>query len=190
MTHPSEGLTLASTFGYVAFFALAGAVALGMVTALDDWGQRISSSTAEQLHLALATTGIVATVTHLAAHTVRAVGGYAWWQTLVPFAQGGWIVALGVIGWLGVLALLLTLALRQRLGYRRWARVHLVAYIAALAVAAHVVAASDEVAGLRLAGVAVIAALVAIALLGVRRARGSSDLRAPNLRRDHASAGR
>jgi sulfoxide reductase heme-binding subunit YedZ len=172
----SEGHRLASTFGYVAFFALAGAVALGMLTALGG-SRRWAHGTLEQVHLAVAIVALMATVTHIAAHTVRAVGGYAWWETVVPFARGGWIVALGVVGWLSLLALLVTLTLRQRLGYRRWVTLHLLAYVAAGTVAGHVVAASDEVAELRLVGVLVLASLVALAALGVRRGRGTDELR-------------
>lgn len=172
----SEGHRLASTFGYVAFFALASAVALGMVTALGA-SRRWAHDTLEQVHLAVAIVALMATLTHIAAHTVRDVGGYAWWETVVPFARGGWIVALGVVGWLSLLALLVTLTLRRRLGYRRWVTLHLLAYAAAGTVAGHVVAASDEVAELRLVGVLVLASLVALAALGIRRGRGTDELR-------------
>lgn len=172
----SEGHRLASTFGYVAFFALASAVALGMVTALGA-SRRWAHGLLEQCHLAVAVVALSATVTHIAAHTVRAVGGYAWWEAIVPFARGGWIVALGVVGWLALVAVLVTLALRQRLGYRRWVTLHLLAYVAAGTVAGHVVAASDEVAELRLVGVLVLASLVALVALGIYRGRGTDELR-------------
>lgn len=173
--HMSEGLQLASLMGYVGFFFLAATVLLGMATALNLWGSRISGAALEQLHLVCAVAGLAGIVAHIAGHCVRAVGGMSWWAAFVPFASGDWIVALGVVGWLGLLVVTFSVPFRQRLGYRGWLRVHRAAYVAFGLMAGHVVLASDEVTRLAVAGVAVLATLLLVIVAGRRRARGTTD---------------
>lgn len=173
--HVSEGLQLASLMGFAGFFALSATVLLGMATALDLWGDRVSGAALEQVHLACSIVGLTAIVGHVAAHCVRAAGGMEWWQAFVPFASGDWIVALGVGGWLALLAVVVSVPFRRRLGYRAWLRVHRAAYLAFGLMAGHVVLASDEVARLAVVGVAVLATVLVVVLAGRRRARGTAD---------------
>lgn len=175
--HMSEGLQLASLMGYAGFFFLAATVLLGMATALDLWGDRISAAALEQVHLTCAILGLAGILGHIAGHCVRAVGGMAWWQAFVPFASGDWIVALGVVGWLGLLVVTVSVPFRQRLGYRTWLRIHRAAYVAFGLMAGHVVLASDEVTRLAVVGIAVLATLLIVMLGGRRRARGTADFR-------------
>ena len=173
--HMSEGLQLASLMGYVGFFGLAATVLLGMATALDLWGSRISGAALEQLHLVCAIVGLAGILGHIAAHCVRAVGGMAFWEAFVPFASGDWIVALGVAGWLALLVVACSVPFRRRLGYRGWQRVHRAAYAAFALMAGHVVFASDEVTRLAVAGVAVLLTVLVVVVAGRRRARGTAD---------------
>lgn len=175
--HMSEGLQLASLMGYVGFFALAAAVLLGMATALDLWGDRVSGAALEQVHLTCAIVGLTGIVGHIAGHCVRAAGGMAWWQAFVPFAGGDWIVALGVVGWLGLLAVIVSVPFRRRLGYRAWLRIHRAAYVAFALMVGHVVLASDEVTRLAVVGVAVLGTVLVVMLAGRRRARGTADFK-------------
>lgn len=171
----SEGLRLASLLGYAGFFFLAATVVLGMATALDAWGSRISGAALEQLHLTCAVAGLAGVGGHITAHVVRDRGGVDVWEAFIPFAAGGWIVAAGVVGWLGIVVVAAAVPWRQRLGYRTWLRIHQAAYGAAALTALHVIAASDEVAGFTLSGILVIVACVSVLLAGRRRARGSGD---------------
>ncbi len=173
----SEGLRLASLLGYAGFFFLAAAVLLGMATALNLWGSRISGAALEQLHLTCAVAGIAGIGGHIVAHTVREAGGMTVLETFVPFASGGWIVAAGVVAWLILLAVLVTVPFRSQIGYRGWLRVHRAAYAAALMTALHVIAASDEVARLAIAGVAVLATVLIVIVAAHRRALGTADFR-------------
>ncbi len=171
----SEGLRLASLLGYAGFFFLAATVLLGMATALDLWGSRISGAALEQLHLACAVAGLAGIGAHIAAHGMRAAGGIAWWEAFVPFAAGGWIVAAGVVGWLGLVAITLTVPFRAAIGYRGWLRIHRAAYGAAAMIALHVIAASDKVGRLAITGVGVLATVAVVTLAAYRRARGTGD---------------
>lgn len=173
--HMSEGLQVASLMGYVGFFALAATVLLGMATALGLWGDRVSGAALEQVHLTCAVVGLMGIAGHVIGHCVRAVGGMAWWEAFVPFAGGDWIVALGVVGWLGLLLVAVAVPFRRRLGYRAWLRVHRAAYLAFALMVGHVVLASDEVTRLAVAGVAVLATILVVMLAGRRRARGTAD---------------
>lgn len=173
----SEGLRLASFLGYAGFFFLAGTVLLGMATALNLWSAKISGAALEQLHLACAVAGLAGIAGHCIAHCMRAVGGIGAWEALVPFATGGWIVASGVVGWLGLIAITLTVPFRAAIGYRGWLRIHRAAYGASALIALHVIAASDEVGRLALVGVAVLATVAVVLLAARRRVRGATDFR-------------
>lgn len=176
-TTMSEGHRLASVLGYAGFFFLAAAVLLGMATALDGAGTRFSGAVVEQLHLSAAIAGIAGVAGHILAHTVREVGGLTFLETVVPFAAGGWIVAAGVTGWLGLVLVVATVPWRRRLGYRSWLIIHRSSYGASALIALHVIAASDEVGRAALVGIAVIASVIAVIVAGVYRRRGTSELR-------------
>lgn len=171
---PSEGLQLASLLGYASFFFLAAAVVLGISKAIDRPSARLSGAGLEQLHLASAIAGISALAGHITAHLVRELGGMTPIDALVPFLHGGWIVGVGVLSWLLLLAVLITVPLRQQLGYRWWLVVHRAAYLAALLMAVHVIAAADEVGQLELGGIAVLASVAWVAV-AVRRRLQPSD---------------
>ncbi len=176
-THASEGLQLASLLGYVGFFFLAATVLLGMATALDLWGSRVSGAALEQLHLTCAVAGLAGVGGHIAAHCVRETGGIACLEAFVPFAAGGWIMAAGVVGWLGLLAITFTVPFRAAIGYRGWLRIHRAAYGTAALTALHVIAASDEVGRLALVGVAVVVTVLVVLVAAYRRSRGTGDFR-------------
>jgi sulfoxide reductase heme-binding subunit YedZ len=171
----SEGLRLASLLGYAGFFFLAATVLLGMATALDLWSPKISGAALEQVHLAFAVAGLAGIGGHIAAHSMRAVGGIGVWEAFVTFASGGWVVAAGVVGWLVLIVVVVTVPFRAAIGYRGWLRIHRAAYAAAALTALHVVAASDEVGRLAISGIAVIATVVVVLLAARRRMRGTAD---------------
>lgn len=172
-TTPSEGLQLASLMGYASFFFLAATVVLGMARTIDRPDARLGGAAVEQVHLACAVAGIAALIGHITAHLVREHGGMSLLEALVPFAHGGWIVGCGVLALLLLGAVLVTVPLRQSLGYRRWLLVHRMAYLAALLMAVHVIAAADEVGQLELGGLAVLASVAWVLVALRRRLRGA-----------------
>lgn len=111
-------------------------VALGVLTlrgrAAGDGGARVPRFVTRALHRNLA----LGSVALLAAHVVTAVADeyvdLRWWDALVPWgaAYEPWWVALGTLSLDLMLAVVLTTALRARLGHRAWRGVHLTSWAA------------------------------------------------------------
>lgn len=172
----ADVLRIAEALGFLGFFCLVGAVAWGVAAAAGPWpGAPLRDETVEHGHLAWAVAGLVLVGAHVLVHTLRPVAPLTWAGAFVPFAQGGWIVAAGVAGWLALLAGAGAVAARGRLPYPTVLAVHRAAYAGFALMALHVVAAgaADRLRALTWLGVATAAALVAIGLLVALRVRAA-----------------
>jgi len=161
---------LARGAGITSLILLTLAVALGIALSLKltspAWPRLLTSETHRFLTtLALWTMGL-----HLLMLVLDPVAGLSVTDVLVPFAAGyrPWATALGILGLYLVLAVWATTRLRDRIGYRRWRRLHMLAFGAYGAAMAHGILAGTDSGELWTTGLYVASGVLVGGLLAAR----------------------
>jgi DMSO/TMAO reductase YedYZ heme-binding membrane subunit len=118
--------------GLSAFVLLTLSVAIGMALSLRVASPRWPRVLTNELHRYVTALALWTTALHLSMLLVDPRSGMGIGDLLVPFASGyrPVAVALGILALDVLLAVWLSTLLRGRLGYRRWRRLHGLAFVA------------------------------------------------------------
>lgn len=125
--------------GFAAFALLTAAVVFGLALSLRWTTRRWPSVVTNDVHRSLTNLALWMTGLHLVTLLVDPESGFGLTEALVPFAAAYRPVAtsLGIIGLFAVLAVAVSTTLRGRIGYRRWRRLHGLAFVAYAAALFH-----------------------------------------------------
>ena len=123
---------LARGAGFSAFALLTASVVLGLVLSLRLTSSRWPGIVTNEVHRFATNLALWMTGLHLTMLIVDAKSGFSLGDLLVPFASEYRPVAtaLGIVGLYAFLAVLISTKLRHRIGYRRWRRLHGIAFVA------------------------------------------------------------
>lgn len=141
---------LARGAGFSAFVLLTASVVLGLVLSLRLTSPRWPGIVTNEVHRFVTNLALWMTALHLTMLLVDSESGFSLGGLLIPFAGEYRPVAtsLGIVALYTVLAVLLTTRFRHRIGYRRWRRLHGLAFLAYGAALMHgILAGTDSSAG-------------------------------------------
>ncbi|MGM1060189.1 ferric reductase-like transmembrane domain-containing protein [Saccharothrix sp. Mg75] len=141
------------------------------------WGVLIATGWANKItgrqglrnsHMVLATLALAFGSLHAFAFTLLKLGAFSYVKLVLPFVDGGLLRhALGVVGLELMLAIAFTAGLRKKVYYRKWLRLHQVAYAAVTLTVVHSwfgAVANGNLAVLWLAGLTILIPTVTIAV--------------------------
>lgn len=163
---------LSARLGYV---LMCFTLCWGVLTT-TGWVQRSTGRAGlRNSHMVLATLTLAFSVIHAASFWFLDEGGFGLVRLTVPLADGGLPRhSLGIIGLELMIVVAVTVGLRRWLTYRRWLRVHQLAYLAVALTVVHSwlgAAANGHLALLRLAGITVLVPTATMAALRFLPAR-------------------
>jgi len=118
--------------GIVLLAVLTLTVLLGVLAMRGRAGSLLPAFVSRSLHRNLSLFGLGLLVAHITTAVLDEYVDIRWWHAFVPYGAGYeplWVAAGAVASDL-VLAVLVTTALRARLGLRTWHGIHLLAYVA------------------------------------------------------------
>jgi DMSO/TMAO reductase YedYZ heme-binding membrane subunit len=147
--------------GLAAMMLLTASTVLGVVSVMRVHSARWPRFALSLLHRNLALLALVFGVVHVATSVVDSYVPIALWDAFVPFTaqyKPLW-VAIGAIGADLMVAVLVTTALRRRLGFRSWRAVHLLSYVSWGAAMVHSIGVGTD-ARSAVWGVAIMAACI------------------------------
>jgi len=123
---------LARGAGFSAFVLLTASVVLGLVLSLKLTSPRWPGIVTNEVHRFVSNLALWMTALHLTMLVADSESGFSLGEVLIPFAGEYRPVAtsLGIVALYTVLAVFVTTKLRHRIGYRRWRRLHGVAFVA------------------------------------------------------------
>lgn len=136
--------------GFSAFVLLTVSVALGLVLSLRLTSPRWPGIVTNDVHRFVTNLALWMTGLHLTMLLLDSQSGFSPGELLIPFTGEYRPVAtsLGILALYTVLAVLVTTKLRHRIGYRRWRRLHGLAFLAYGAALMHgILAGTDSGAG-------------------------------------------
>jgi sulfoxide reductase heme-binding subunit YedZ len=126
---------------------LSARLAYATMCATLCWGVLIATGWANKLsgrqglrnsHMVLATMALTFGSLHAVAFTLLQLNPFTYLQLLVPFANGGLFRhALGILGLEIMLTIAITAGLRKKVYYRKWLRLHQLAYVAVAVTVVH-----------------------------------------------------
>jgi sulfoxide reductase heme-binding subunit YedZ len=126
---------------------LSARLAYATMCATLCWGVLIATGWANKLsgrqglrnsHMVLATMALTFGSLHAVAFTLLQPNPFTYLQLLVPFANGGLFRhALGILGLEIMLTIAITAGLRKKVYYRKWLRLHQLAYVAVAVTVVH-----------------------------------------------------
>jgi methionine sulfoxide reductase heme-binding subunit len=116
--------------GVVLVVLLTATVLLGVWSSRGDAGTRLPRFAVQALHRNLGLLTMTMLTLHIATAVLDEYVDIRWWQAVLPWQlayEPLWL-ALGIVGFDLLLAVLLTSMLRSRFGHRAWRSVHLFSY--------------------------------------------------------------
>ncbi|WP_183096305.1 ferric reductase [Nocardioides stalactiti] len=118
--------------GFVLLGVLTATVVLGVLTVRGRAGSRVPVFVSRALHRNLSLFGTALLVAHIATAVADEFVDIRWWHAVVPWgaAYEPLGVAVGTLATDLVIAVMVTTAVRARLGLGGWQRVHQLAYLA------------------------------------------------------------
>jgi DMSO/TMAO reductase YedYZ heme-binding membrane subunit len=124
--------------GMVLLLLLTATVLMGIWSTRKEAGGRLPRFAVQALHRNLGLLSVTMVTLHIGSAVLDEYVDIRWWQAFVPYQlhyQPLWL-ALGIVAFDLMLAVVLTSLVRARLGHRAWRAVHLSSYVIwALAVA-------------------------------------------------------
>ncbi|WP_083752454.1 ferredoxin [Saccharothrix sp. ALI-22-I] len=122
----------------MAYALMCATLAWGVMIA-TGWANKFSSRQGlRNTHMVLATMAITFGSLHAFAFTILQLNTFSFLQILVPFANGGLFRhALGILGLELMITIAVTAGLRKKIYYRKWLRLHQVAYAAVTITVVH-----------------------------------------------------
>lgn len=117
--------------GVALLLVLTATLCLGIVTARGGHGRLVPRFVGQQLHRNLGVLALALVVGHAATAVVDSYVDIRWWQALSPVGatyKPLWL-GLGSVAFDLMVVVVLTSALRSRLGHRAWKTVHLLGYL-------------------------------------------------------------
>lgn len=116
--------------GFAAFALLTAAVVFGLALSLRLTSQRWPRAVTNDVHRTLTNLALWMTGLHMVTLLVDSQSGFGLRELLVPFASGYRPVAtsLGILAMFSVVAVAVSTKLRGRIGYRRWRKLHGLAF--------------------------------------------------------------
>ncbi|RHW27576.1 ferric reductase [Nocardioides immobilis] len=154
--------------GMVLLGVLTATVLLGVLAARGRAGSLLPAFVSRSLHRNLSLFGAILLVAHIATAVLDEFVDIRWWHAFVPYgaAYEPWWLAVGTLASDLILAVLVTTAVRGRLGLRCWQRVHQLAYLAwALGLVHGLMIGSDSGETWALISYSAAAGVVAVAVL-------------------------
>jgi ferredoxin len=137
---------VAATAGFVSLFLLWLTACWG-VTLKAGWGSaRMRHATAYGVHMTCALTGLTLGGVHALTQLAVPHGPIGVIDEFIPFlaVKHPLGVGLGVVATELMIAFALSVLVQRKMGYHRWRRLHNLAYLAYLALAAHVILSGSE----------------------------------------------
>jgi sulfoxide reductase heme-binding subunit YedZ len=161
---------LARGAGVASIVLLTLAVALGIVLSLKLTSPAWPRLLTNEAHRFLTTLALWTVGLHLLMLVVDPVAELSVTDVLVPFAAGyrPWATALGTLGLYLVVTVWVTTRLRDRIGYRRWRRLHMLAFGAYGAAMLHGILAGTDSGELWTTGLYVASGVLVAGLLVAR----------------------
>jgi sulfoxide reductase heme-binding subunit YedZ len=161
---------LARSAGMVSVILLTLAVALGIALSLKLSSPAWPRLLTNEAHRLLTTLALWTVGLHVLMLVVDPVAGLSVTDMLVPFAAGYHpaATALGILGLYLVLTVWVTTRLRDRIGYRRWRKLHMLAFAAYGAVMLHGILAGTDSGELWTTGLYVASGVLVAGLLVAR----------------------
>jgi sulfoxide reductase heme-binding subunit YedZ len=125
--------------GFAAFALLTAAVVFGLALSLRFTSQRWPRAVTNDVHRSLTNLALWMTGLHMVTLLIDSQSGFGLRELLVPFASGYRPVAtsLGILAMFATVAVVVSTKLRGRIGYRRWRRLHGIAFAAYAAALFH-----------------------------------------------------
>ena len=125
--------------GFAAFALLTAAVAFGLALSLRLTSQRWPRAVTNDVHRTLTNLALWMTGLHMVTLLIDSQSGFGLKELLVPFASGYRPIAtsLGILAMFSAVAVAVSTQLRGRIGYRRWRRLHGLAFAAYAAALFH-----------------------------------------------------
>lgn len=166
----------AATAGFLAYALMVGTVCWGILTTTHIARRGIRRQTLYGGHMTMAIMTMSFLVVHIAGNVFNPTNTLSALNALIPFFPGNSLgVTFGVVGGELSLAIIISVWLQQRLGYRTWHVIHRLAYPAyALALLHTVISGSDVRNQLIVVGLGT--SLLSVVVLFVLRALPSTSL--------------
>ncbi|WP_197289436.1 ferredoxin [Saccharothrix sp. NRRL B-16348] len=152
----------------LAYATMCATLCWGVLIA-TGWANKISGRQGlRNSHMVLATMALTFGSLHALAFTLLQLGAFSYLKILVPFYDGGLFRhALGILGLEIMLTLAITAGLRKKVYYRKWLRLHQLAYLAVAVTVVHSwfgAVANGNLAVLWLAGLTILVPTATIAI--------------------------
>jgi sulfoxide reductase heme-binding subunit YedZ len=168
---PDGGVRKAATLaGYVSYGLMALTVVWGVLTTTGLAKRAVRRQSLYMSHMALAIATLSFGVIHAITYVFQTQEKFTYVKAFIPFAQGGEIeVAVGIVGLELMAALMATIVIQRRIGYRTWHTLHYGLYGAFALAALHTYATGKEAQTVGLIGLTVAAALLVVLVMTVMR---------------------
>jgi len=125
--------------GMVLLLLLTTTLLLGLWSTRGEAGNRLPRFVVQSLHRNLGLVSVTMVTLHIGTAVLDEYVDIRWWQAFVPLQlhyKPLWL-ALGIVGFDLMLAVVLTSLVRARLGHRAWQAVHLSSYVVWAVAVAH-----------------------------------------------------
>lgn len=169
----------ATLAGFLSYGLMALTVMWGVLTTTGIAKRTVRRQSLYMSHMSLAIGTLAFGVMHAVTYTFQKQESFGWVKVFVPFAGGGeFEVALGIVGLELMAALMATIIIQRRIGYRTWHTLHYGLYGAFVLALLHTITTSTEARQLGLIGITVGAlALAAAAMTAMRFLPATSAVR-------------
>ena len=160
----------ATLAGFVSYGLMALTVMWGVLTTTGIAKRTVRRQSLYMSHMSLAIGTLAFGSMHAVTYTFQKQESFGWVKVLVPFAGGGeFEVALGIVGLELMAALMATIIIQRRIGYRTWHTLHYALYGAFVLALLHTITTSPEARALGLIGITVGALALAVAAMTAMR---------------------
>jgi|GEM_PF-4494861 len=160
----------ATLAGFLSYGLMAMTVMWGVLTTTGIAKRAVRRQSLYMSHMSLAIGTLAFGVMHAVTYVFQTQESFGWVKVFVPFAGGGEMeVALGIVSLELMAALMATIIIQRRIGYRTWHTLHYALYGAFALALAHTVATSPEARALGLIGITVGALALACLVMAIMR---------------------
>lgn len=159
--------------GAVAFALLAGSTIWGLLLTTKILGSWARAKPLTWFHESLAVGAVMATLVHMFTLSIHDFVDFSWAEILVP-ARSDWrptAIALGVVGFYGLVLLSVSFYLKRFVGQRGWRMIHFAAFGVFVSTALHGILSGTDSGEPWMVGLYAISILAVASLVAVRFAQ-------------------